>query len=214
MAWIAALAGAAVSAYGAKKQGDAARNSSREMNRLYGQQADLLGRLSPFVIDYFNKSKQAYEPAFRYYSAVAGGDRQAALSAVAPETNAIAGKYRTLVDATRTLQPRGGASASYNADLAFRSADEQQAHINQQRTMAIANLVKMAGLAGDLGAGAAGNATDAAAGASGLLSSMGAYNQQAAAQQAAAYSEIGKALAGMFGSDDQGWYFGNNRGRG
>lgn len=215
MAWIVALAGTALSAYGAKKQGDAAKEASKQGNQLYDAQAGLLKSLSPFAVDYFKKSQQAYAPAFNYYSGVASGDRQRVMSELAPELNAIGGKYRSLIDATRSLQPRGGASAGYNADLAFRAADEQQALISQRRAEAFANLVKMAGLAGDLGAGAAGNATNAGAGASGLLASITQMNQSARAAQAKAYGELGEALAGMFRYDkSSGWYIGSQPGRG
>lgn len=198
MAWIGYLAGAAATYMAGKQGADANKNAGAAANDLYGAQADLLKKLSPYAIDYYKKSQQAYAPAFNYYSSVASGDRQAVMGALSPELNAIGGKYRSMIDATRTLQPRGGASASYNADLAWRSADEQQGLINQRRAEAIANLVKMAGLAGDLGAGAAGTATNAGQGASGILGDIMRSNSSAAAQQAAAYGEVGKALAQMF----------------
>lgn len=198
MAWIGYLAGAALSYMGSRQAGKANEKAGAAANDLYGAQADLLKKLSPYALDYYKKSQEAYAPAFNYYSSVASGDRQAALGALAPELNAIGGKYRSMIDATRTLQPRGGASASFNADLAWRSADEQQALIGQKRAEAIANLVKMAGLAGDLGAGAAGTATNAGQGASGILGDIMRNNSATAAQQAAAYGEVGKALAQMF----------------
>lgn len=198
MAWLAYLASAAFSAYGANKSANANKGVNDAANDLYGTQARLLKAMSPYATDYYKKSQEAYQPAFNYYSQVASGDRQGVMGALSPELNAIGGKYRSLIDATRTLQPRGGASASYNADLAWRAADEGQSLIQQRRAEAIANLVKMAGLAGDLGAGAGGTATNAAAGASGILSGIGTRNAQTAAQQAAYYGDVGKSLAEMF----------------
>jgi len=214
MAWIVALAGAAASAYSANKQAKSADKASGQMNELYGVQANNAKALSPYATDYFKKSQEAYAPAFAYYSSLASGDRSRMLSAVAPELKAIGGKYGSLVSATRELSPRGGASASYMTDLAFRSADEQQAYVNQQRVQAIANLVQMAGLAGNLGASAAGTSSSAASSASGLLANVYGMQSGAAANQAASYAQLGEALAGMFGQDTQGWYVGKQRGRG
>lgn len=198
MAWIAYAASALASMYGANKSAQAAKKSTDAASQLYGVQANLLKALGPYSVNFYKKAQDAYAPAFQYYSSVAGGDRQKIMSSLAPELNAIGGKYSSLIDATRTLQPRGGASASYNADLVWRAADESQALINQRRAEAIANLVKLAGVAGDLGAGAGGTATNSGAGAGGLLATITNANASSAAQQAAMYGEVGKSIGAMF----------------
>jgi len=201
MTWGAVAAGvisAGVGVYQANKASKAAKAASKEGNALYSAQADLLKGLSPYAIDYYKKSREAYNPAFAYNSALAGGDRAKIMSTLAPELQGIGSNYQSIIGASRELNPRGGASAAYNTDLAFRAGDEQQALLSSARSNAFGNLAKMAGLAGDLGAGAAGNATQAGAGASGMFGNINTMNQMSAAQQQAAYNQVGSALQQAF----------------
>jgi hypothetical protein len=197
MSW-AAVAAAVVGLYSANKASKDAKERSKEAASLYDPQRALLKQLSPYAIDYYKKSREAYEPAFANNAALAGGDRARIMSAVAPDLQNIGNKYQSIIGASRELNPRGGASASYNTDLAFRAGDEQQALLSGARSNAFGNLAKMAGLAGDLGAGAAGNATQAGAGASGMLSNINQMNAMSAMQQQQAYGQVGAALQQAF----------------
>jgi hypothetical protein len=215
MAWIAAVVGALGQMYSANQQKKASDKISNQQNRLYSIQADQLESMAPYAKDFYGKAKAAYEPAFSYYRAVAGNDRGQMMAAVAPEIQANNQKYATQIAASRALNARGGANAAYNTDLFYRAGDENQAALNAQRQAAFANLVKMAGTAGDLGSSAAGRGTEAGNGASGILASMGITAANNAKQQAEAYAQIGKALADSIGyNQNSGWYIGNNPGRG
>lgn len=216
MAWVVPLITAAYGAYSANQSKKSASKLGAQQDRLYGIQANTASMLQPYAKDFYARAADAYNPAAAYYRAVAGGDRQRLMSALSPELSSIGRRYGSLITASRDLNPRGGASAAYNTDLAFRAGDEQQALINNERQSAYGNLAKLAGLAGDLGAGAAGISTNAGMGAAGILSSSAALQRALARDQAAAYGQIGEAITKMFGRDAAtgGWYVGSQPGRG
>lgn len=200
MAWIAAVIGAAGSYLASQQQKKAAGKIGAQQDRLYGIQADTAERLQPYALDFYRQSADAFGPALSYYRAVAGGDRNRMLGALSPQLSQIGSKYRSILEASRALNPRGGRSAAFNAELPYRAGDEQQALVNTERSGAYGNLAKLAGLAGDLGAGAAGISTNAAAGASGMLNNAQIMQMMMSGNQQQAYSEIGKALAAAWGA--------------
>lgn len=216
MAWIAALIGAAGSYMSAQSAKKSASKLGARQDQLYGIQAETARQLQPFAKSFYEKAEDAYNPAAAYYRAVAGNDRSRIMGALAPELSSIGRRYGSLITASRDLNPRSGASAAYNTDLAFRAGDEQQALINNERQSAYGNLAKLAGTAGDLGAGAAGIATNAGAGAAGILNSSAALQMALARNQGEAYGQIGEAISKMFGRDSTtgAWYLGNQPGRG
>lgn len=215
MAWIAALISAGVGLYSANQQKKAGQKVGRQQDRLYGIQADTAEALQPYSSKFYQSAWDTYNPARAYYEAIASNDRGKILGALSPQLSAIGQRYRSIRDAQGALQPRGGGSAAFNAELAYREGDEKQALINAERSGAYGNLGKLSGLAGDLGAGVAGISTNAAAGASGLLSNAFWMQQQNAAGQAKAYGEVGEALAGLVGYDpSKGWYVGSRPGKG
>jgi hypothetical protein len=215
MAWIATLVAAGVQAWQANQAKKDSKKIGDQQSRLYSVQADQLEKLGPYATDFYQRSKEAYDPAFSYYRAIAGNDRSKMTAAVAPELQATGEKYNAMIGASRALNARGGASAAYNTDLFYRSGDEAQSLINTQRTNAYGNLAKMAGIAGDLGSGASGNATNAGNGASGMLSAIAGQQALTNKQMAEAYAQIGKALTDSVGyNQNTGWYIGNNAGRG
>lgn len=197
MSWVAVVGGvvsAGVGLYSANQQKKAASKASSGVNALAGVQADTARTLQPYVGDFYSRAKRAYDPAFSFYSSLASGDRSKALSTLSPELNAIGSKYRSLANASGELNPRGGAGAAYNTDLAYRSGDEQQNLLNQSRTQGISGLVGLSQAAGQLGSSAAGGGT-AAAGVGGNLFNLG-YGMQrsAAADMGASYDAIAGAL--------------------
>lgn len=214
MAWIAALA-SVVGTYISNQQAQKNANKlTAGQLDLQGIQADIARALKPYAIDYYKRSQEAFDPAFQRYRSIASGAPGAAAAALAPELGSVDTKYGSVVRASRELRPRGGTSASYNADLVQRAADEKGAILSGGKQSAYQGLVQMSQLAGNLGAGAAGMSTGAAAGAGNLLQSAYNATKDANADSAKMYAEIGKALAGMVGQDGQGWYVGTQRGRG
>lgn len=215
MAWIAALISAGVGLYSANQQKKVGQKVGAQQDRLYGIQADTAEALQPFARQFYQSASDAYNPALAYYQALASGDRSKILTALSPQLSSIGRKYQSIRDAQYALQPRGGGSAAFNTELAYRSGDEQQALINAEQSGAYGNLAKLAGLGADIGAGAAGISTNAAAGASGMLSNAWLMQMMNKGQSAEAYGEVGKALAGLVGYDkSKGWYIGGQPGKG
>lgn len=211
----AAIIGAGATAYGAHQQNKAGGKIGRQQDRLYGIQADTAEALKPYALDFYRSAADAYNPAAAYYKAVAGGDRSRLLATLSPQLSQIGQQYGSLLNASRALNPRGGGSANFNQELIYRAGDEQQALINAERSGSYGNLAKMAGLAADIGSGAAGHATNAAAGASGMLNNAWLMQMMQSGNQAQAYGELGKALIGMVGyKPGQGWYVGSKPGEG
>lgn len=216
MAWIAALIGAAATYYGSQQQEKSTRRITDQQNRLYGIQADTMEKMQPFALDFYRQSADALSPALSYYRAIASGDRSRVMSALSPQLSGIGKKYRSILGASRQLNPRSGASANYNLDLMFREGDEKQALINSERAGSYANLAKMGGLFGDLGAGAVSGSVGAGNSAAGMLNNGWMMQMLNSQSMADAYSQIGKAISGMWGQDKNTgrYYFGNNVGRG
>lgn len=182
------------SAIGAKKQ-------RKQMQPLINEQVDLAHQaaqnahtLSPYIGEFYSRTKEGFDPAFAYYKSLASGDRSKIMSAVAPQLDDVNSRYGSLISASRELSPRSGAGAGFNADMMYRAADEQQRIVGAERATAYPNLVKMAGLAGDLGAGAAGYATNAGVSANGLLTGAMNSGRGLAADQAEAYGQIARGL--------------------
>lgn len=195
---MAFVVSALIGAYGAYQQRQAQKDASKQakdqLNPLYQTQADLMKRLAPYAEGFYQRAQQAYDPAVAYYKALASGDRNRILAAVSPQLQAIGNKYRSITQASRELNPRSGAGAAFNADLAYRSADEQQALINQQQQSAYGNLSAMAGQAANIGGSASGQAIGAGAGAGNAAGSMYGAGMADANSQGQFYANIAKAL--------------------
>lgn len=200
MAWIAALIGAAGTYLSTQSAKKSAAKVGKQQDRLYGIQADTAERLQPYAFDFYRQSADSFGPALGYYKAVASGDRGRTLGALAPQFNQIGSRYRSTLQASRALNPRGGRSAAWNNELLYREGDEKQALLNAERSGAYGNLAKMAGIAGDLGAGAAGISTRAGEGAGSMLNNASLMQMMQSGKEADAYAEIGKALAGAWGA--------------
>lgn len=198
MAWVApvvmAVAGAASSYHNGKQQQKAANKLNAQQQPLIDAQTGLVKSLTPYASQFYGRALQGYDPAFAHYRAIASGDRSQIMGALAPDIENIGTKYRSLMQATGELMPRGGRSASFNAEIPFRAADDTQALISGARETGYANLLKMAGTAGDLGAGAAGVSTKSGEGANALLSSNYNFGRQNAADQAANQKDIANLL--------------------
>jgi hypothetical protein len=190
----AAVIGAGGSLVAANQQKQATKPLIHAQTDLARQQQQNAATLQPYIGEFYSRARGAYDPAAAYYTALASGDRDRILGAVSPELATIGTKYGSVIRAARALNPRSGASASYNTDLGFRAADEQQRAINEARTSAYPNLVKMSGVAGDLGAGAAGLATQAGQGASGMFGSAINSRNALANSSAAAYGQAARTL--------------------
>lgn len=196
MSWVAvAVAGGAVLNYFGN------RSASRQQQPLIRSQTDLANQqlanmklLSPYIGQYYQRAGEAFDPAFEHYKALAGGDRSQIMGAVAPQLADINSRYGALINASRNFNPRTGAGASYNTDLAFRAADEGQRLIDTERASAYPALSAMAGQAANIGAGAAGVATNAGAGAGALNTSAFNMGRTSAGDQMAANAQAAQAL--------------------
>lgn len=195
---MAFVVGALISAYGAYRQRQAQKKAAdqarEQMQPLYDVQAGLLKNLAPYAQGFYQRAQQAYDPAVAYYKAVASGDRNRILAATSPQTQQIGNKYNSVLQASRELNPRSGANSAYNADLAYKSADEQQALINQQQQSAYGNLSAMAGQAANMGGSASGQAINAGTGAGNAAGSVYGVGYGDANSQGQFYANIAKAL--------------------
>jgi uncharacterized protein YukE len=196
MAWITALAGAVATWYSSQQQKKVAKKVGQQQDRLYGIQADTAEKLQPYILDYYGKAGEAFNPALSYYKSLASGNYSDALRTLSPQFASIGNKYRSLSTASSELNPRGGMSASYAAELPFREADEKQALLNSERSGAYGNLSRMAGLAADIGGSAAGHVSNAAAGAGNMLNNGVVLQQMLSggADYSKYASDIGKAI--------------------
>lgn len=197
MAWIPAV----ISLIGAAAQYKSSRDANKiagrigdQQQRLYGIQADQLEKTAPYTLDFYRRAKESFDPAFKHYRTIAGGDRQAIAASLAPEREGIASRYRSMIEAHRALNPRGGAGAAFNADLTFRAMDDDQEMVSRARQNAIAQLMGLSGLAGNIASGAGSLVNQGIQGGQGLLSDQFNLKSAAAAQQQKAYEAIADAL--------------------
>ncbi len=217
MAWISAIVAAGAAYYQSQQQKKAAKKIGSAADRLYGIQADTAEALQPYAKEYYGRIGEGFNPAMAYYKALAGNDQTAIYGALAPQLEGIGNRYSNMLRASSELNPRSGASAAYNTDLMYRAGDERQALINSERSGAYGNLAKMAGLAADIGSGAAGGSTQAAMGAGGMFNNAGLMSMLGGGNSAQAYGDLAKSLfgdQGVFKHDSSGWYVGNQRGAG
>lgn len=201
-----ALAGIAASLYSSHKQQQAAKNAQNQMNPLVQAQAKNAQELYPWIGKYLGAGWNAYQAPLGYYSALAGGDHEKMLAALSPELNSIGQKYQTIMRTSREFAPRSGASATYNADLAYREGDEKQALINSQRSDAMRMLYGAGGQLTNAGLSAAGQASTV--GNNAMNGVIGQYNlgRQSAADQSSSYADIAKAIGGMYSDYKDGSY--------
>lgn len=212
---ILALAGAGTQLYGARKGAKNAAKLSEQQNRLYGIQADLAERLSPYSMQFYKNAAGALGPALQNALAVTSNDRSRIMGAVAPGVRSIGDKYQSVTTANRELNRRGGASAAFNTELQYRAADDVQDLINRKRAAGWEDLLRISGLAGNLGASAAGQGVNAAMHGGNALNQMAATQHRTNQDLTQAYNEVGKAIIDMFGHDaNSGWYVGNQPGKG
>lgn len=189
-----AVLGAGATMVAANQQKQAAKPFIRAQTDLAHEQQLTAEQLRPYIGSFYTRAQEAYDPAAAYYKALASGNSNDINRAVAPQLSDIASKYRSIISATRQMQPRSGVSAAGNTGLAFQAADEAQAARNAAISSAYPNLVKMAGTASDIGAGAAGLSTRAGEGASGLFGTAMNSRNALAQSQMGAYSQAARGL--------------------
>jgi hypothetical protein len=198
MSWVgtaASVAGAAYGIYSQNKADKENRKISDKQNELFGIQAGTARQLQPFAIENYKKAGEGLLDPLAYYRSIIGGDRSKVMSAMSPQLAAIGKKYRSIMGASREMNPRSGASASYNTDLAFRAGDEQQGAINTEHAGAYGNLARIAGMFGDLGGSALGHASNAGSAAMGITNNAWAMNAANAESRRKAYDDMGDSLA-------------------
>jgi len=196
MTWVAvAVAGGAVLNYfgnkSASKKQQPLINAQTDLAR---QQAEIAKSTQPYIVPWYQRAGASFDPAFAHYRALASGDRDAIMREVAPQLADINSRYGSIISASRNLNPRSGAGASYNADLPFRAADEGQRVINTERASAYPALSAMAGQAANIGAGAAGVATNAGEGAGKLFGSAFGLGRTAAGDQSNSNAQLAQSL--------------------
>lgn len=195
MATAAAIAiPAIISLIQGNQQHQQAKGAINAQNRLAQQAADRAKQTDAYVAPYYQRAGEAFDPAFEHYRALASGDRGAIMGAVAPQLADVDSRYGSLISASRSLNPRSGPSASYNADLGFRAGDEGQRIINTERANAYPALSAMAGQAAGIGAGAAGLSTGAGQGASNIYTTAYNTGRTAAGDQAQSQAQIAQQL--------------------
>lgn len=215
MATAAAIAiPAIISLIQSNQQHQAAKGAVNAQNRLAAQQTDLAKQTQPYVAPYYQRAGEAFDPAFEHYRALASGDRSQIMGAVAPQLADVNSRYGSLITASRNLAPRSGAGAAYNTDLGFRAADEGQRIIDTERASAYPALSAMAGQAANIGAGAAGIATNAGNGAGVLNLSGFNMGRTAAGDTAASQQQIAQGLYSAWQQYQQGRDAGGSSGGG
>ncbi len=199
MTTVAAIAiPAIIGAIESNQQKQAAKGAANAQNRLAAGAATTAAQTQPYIAPYYQRAGQAFDPAFEHYRALASGDRSQIMSAVAPQLADVNSRYGSLISASRNLNPRSGAGAAYNTDLAFRASDEGQRIINTERESAYPALAGMASEAAGIGAGAAGISTGAGQGASNIYNTAYNTRRTSAADTAQANAQIAQGLYGAY----------------
>lgn len=79
---------------------------------------------------------QAINPVLNYWSSILSGNRGLATSALAPEISRIGQGYQQAGQTSAALNPRGGTSAEFNAELPFQQQRDVSSLFQQARPQA------------------------------------------------------------------------------
>jgi hypothetical protein len=166
-------------------------------NDLQAQQKSLASgtALTPQGSNLISMGSAGYQPVLNYWSKILSGNRGDMMSAMAPEVNRIAEGYSAATNASSALNPRGGPSSEFNAELPFAQQRDVTNVLQQARPQAAAGLLAGANQTTNAGTGIFNAANNA------ILSSTAAgrdilSNQEAIRKQ---QTENSKSIgAGLF----------------
>jgi len=140
------VASAVISAYGAynaKQAGKKAGKKTPAEQALEAQQLATLKFLQPYGQGMLAQGSQANAIPFAHYTALAGGDRNAALDAMSPELSAYDQSQRAGMGALAEQGQRGGASADVLSRLPFQRAQQSANMLGNARQNAFGGLAQM-----------------------------------------------------------------------
>lgn len=181
--WINALL-PIVNGYLSYKQQQKADEAAK---KLQAQQQAQLAMLQPFGQSFLHNGQDNLNVVQNYLRSLAGGNRALAMQSVAPEINTLAGQQQGSVAAGHALYPRGGATASQNAN----NQTQFQGNVNNllfgARRDALGQLGMLGNNQASLGLGAFGQGA-------GLTNSMLQYGLDARNQSFNQGSQIGQGI--------------------
>lgn len=102
-----------------------------------------------------------YQPVLNYWSRILSGNRGDATAALAPEISRIGEGYQAATNASAALNPRGGPSAEFNAELPFQQQHDVTTLLQQARPQAASGLLSGASQATSAGSQLFNSATNA-----------------------------------------------------
>ena len=103
---------------------------------------DLSKGLVPQGQNLLDLSGKTFNPVVDYWANILSGNRGAMTSVLAPEIQRIGEGYRTAARTSAALNPRGGPSASYLADLPFQQQRDVSSLMQTMRPAAASNLLE------------------------------------------------------------------------
>lgn len=199
---MAQIIGALISAYGAYSASQSQKKSAQAYAGAQGPLGDIQAKtakdLQPYASGFYQRAQDAFDPSFSYYRALLSGNRADLLTALSPQVRGVNARYQQLTAAQRELSPRGGASASFNAQLPYQRNSEINSLISAAPGVGAQGLSALAGQAGSLGSGAAGGMVANAQGASGIANSLFNANANANASTSMYYKSIADAITSAY----------------
>lgn len=149
---------------------------------------------TPAAQNLIGMGSQAYQPVLNYWSSILSGNRGAMTSALAPEISRIGQGYQAAGQTSTALNPRGGPSAEFNAELPYAQQRDVTTLLQGARPQAATGLLNAGQQATSAGSSLLSNAVNAIYGST--AAGRDILNQQQNTKEAEAKrsASIGKGL--------------------
>lgn len=200
-----AIAGAAGSIFGGllSKKGNLG-GTSPQQNALNEQQLanlklgkDWATNLFPQGQNLLDLSRSTYQVPLNYWTGIAGGNRNAATSMLAPEIQRIQEGEQTSQQAASNIFSRSGGSSTYMLDSMFAPQRAITSLLQTARPDAMKNLSDLAGRFANTGEGLTRDASSLLSGVTSGTSSMSRTLMEQEEMRRAAQEKMGKSIGGL-----------------
>jgi len=163
------------------------------------QGQDIAKSLTPQAQGLLNMgTQQGLQPSMNYWGSILSGNRSAVTSAMAPDISRIGQGYQTAAQTSAALNPRGGPSASFNAELPFQQQRDVSSLLQKARPQAAQQLGQLGQQATSAGAGLFGNAVNALYGSTAAGRDILSQQQNMRELESKRGSSIGAGLFDLF----------------